>query len=163
LLEKGYYDKIFFMNVIPIPLLTAVLVNFVCQIFKFIYYSIKDGKISFHYMVTPGGMPSAHSAFVTSVTTTVAIRNGIGSDIFAVCAVFALIVIYDSVRLRGVVQKQSILLNQLNQQVNPDTKEKLSEMVGHNAQEIVAGIVLGGLLAVPISLYFLPWVLKLFV
>jgi hypothetical protein len=40
-------------------------------------------------------------------------RNGFASDLFAVAAVFGVIVMYDAFRLRGEVQKHAVRLNRI--------------------------------------------------
>lgn len=142
------------MSAIPLPatsLLVALGVQVLCQLFKFVAYSIKDRRVSPGYFVTAGGMPSAHSAFVTALTTAVALRSGIDSDIFAVSFVFAAIVAYDAFRLRGHVQEHARRINRLQAQVlssesadgSTNGGEPVSEMVGHSLSEIAVGIVFG--------------------
>ncbi|MFW5994793.1 MAG: divergent PAP2 family protein, partial [Spirochaetia bacterium] len=112
------------MDSIPLPaasLLVALGVQVLCQLFKFVVYSIRDHRVSPHYLVTAGGMPSAHAAFVTALTTAVGLRSGIDSDIFAVAFVFAAIVAYDAYRLRGHVQDHARWINRLQAEVNAGT------------------------------------------
>jgi len=119
-------------------LLTAAAVQIVCQLFKLFYYSRKDKRFSLKYLVSPGGMPSAHTAFVCSLTTALGIKQGFTSDIFALSAVFSLIIIYDAYRLRGIVQKHSILINTL-----VSKEKRVTEMVGHSIPEIFIGFCFG--------------------
>lgn len=130
------------MGWIPQVLITAVAVQVSCQLFKFVLYSIRDGGLRPHYLVTAGGIPSAHSAFVTAVTVAVAIRHGVTSDLFAVSFVFSAIVIYDAFRLRGHVQRHAELLN--SHVLAPAGAEEVSEMVGHSLLEIGIGVIWGG-------------------
>lgn len=142
------------MNWIPVSLLIAAAVQFSCQIFKFFFYSFKAGRLDVKFLVTPGGIPSAHSAFASAITTSVAVRSGMGSELFAVSFVFAAIVIFDALRLRGEVQAHAALLNRLKNQVFPsESTEPLSEMVGHTALEILVGILLGVGVALPLALW----------
>jgi len=144
------------MNLIPWALLIAVAVQFSCQIFKFFYYSFKEKRLDLKFLVTPGGIPSAHSAFAASITTAVAVRTGLGSDLFAVSFVFAVIVMFDALKLRGEVQSHAVLLNRLKEKMLPgDSSEPLSEMVGHSALEILIGVVIGVGVSLPLA-YFLP-------
>jgi len=87
------------MDQFPITLAIAVLVQVSCQLFKFVYYSIRGGRISLHYLATAGGIPSAHTAFVTALAVSIGIRAGFSSDLFAVAAVFSAIIVYDAFRL----------------------------------------------------------------
>lgn len=141
------------MSLLPAALVIAVLVQVSCQIFKVVYYSVKDRKLELGYVTATGGIPSSHSAFVTALSVAVGIRNGFTSDIFAVSAVFSIIVMYDAVRLRGVVQQQSRLLNRLTSRYHPDEHEELREMVGHTPVEIAAGVLVGGIVSGALALW----------
>lgn len=145
---------------LPVSLIAAVATQLLCQLFKVVFYSIKDRRLSFHYFVTSGGMPSSHSAFVTSLAVAVALHDGIASEAFAVAAVFGFIVMHDAYRLRGTVEKQSRLLNALTASTKVAVgtartagnggreaeDERLPEMLGHTLPEIGAGIATGALL-----------------
>ena len=130
------------MSWFPGVLVTAVIVQLSCQSFKFVFYSARDRSVEFKYLVTAGGIPSAHSAFVTALTVAIAIRNGVGSDLFAVSFVFSAIVIYDAYRLRGHVQQHAQVTNA--KIIRPAGGAELSEMVGHSLLEIVTGMLYGG-------------------
>ena len=132
------------MKNLPLVLITAASAQVLCQIFKFFLYSIQKKRLSFNYLTSPGGFPSAHSAFVTALSVAVGLNNGFQSDIFAVCCVFAAIVIYDAYRLRGAVEKHAKLFNHLTIQHFPEEHKNLSEMVGHSIPEIISGILAGG-------------------
>ena len=131
------------MLMVSLSLLTALIVQVLCQLFKLVLYSARDRKFSLKYLSTAGGIPSAHSAFVTSLSVAVGMRSGFGSDVFAVSAVFAAIVIYDAYRLRGAVQNHAKLLNKLTRKYFPEEGGPLNEMIGHTIAEITVGIVLG--------------------
>jgi len=133
------------MDWIPASLLTAVGVQLACQAFKVVYYSVRDGRFTPSYFVSAGGVPSAHAAFVTAVTTSVGIRSGVASEVFAVSFVFAAIVVYDAFRLRGHVQRHAEVINRLLGRTGET--ERVSEMVGHSLPEIVSGILFGGVVA----------------
>ena len=85
----------------------------------------------------PGGMPSSHSAFVTSLLIVLARRTGIESTEFAIAFVFACVVWYDAISLRRSVGQQAELLNRLQQW------KHLRVRVGHSAKEVLAGIAFG--------------------
>lgn len=135
------------MKNLPFVLITAVAVQVLCQLFKVLYYSIRDGKPSWGYFVSAGGIPSAHSAFVTALSVSIGLRSGFGSDLFAVAFVFSAIVVYDAYRLRGAVEKHAKLLNRLAARFHSDERERLSEMIGHTLPEIVSGVLVGGIFA----------------
>jgi uncharacterized protein len=130
---------------IPVALLTALVAQVVGQTAKFVLYSVRDGRISPHYLVSAGGVPSAHTAFVTALTAYIGLTSGVVSDLFAVAAVFSAIVIYDAFRLRGHVQRHAELLNR--HVLLPNGEPPVSEMVGHSLPEIAAGLAVGGAMA----------------
>ncbi len=138
------------MEWFPQILVTAVAVQISCQLFKFVLYSVRDRRVSPHYLVTAGGIPSAHSAFVTALSTAIAIRHGVTSDVFAISFVFSAIVIYDAFRLRGHVQRHAEALNRFV--LEPHGEQRMSEMVGHTPVEIAVGVVFGALVSALITL-----------
>lgn len=131
----------------PVSLAVAAAVQLACQLFKVVFYSVRDRRVGLRYFFSAGGMPSAHSAFVTALTVSVGMASGVGSELFAACCVFSLIVIYDSFRLRGAVEKQARALNALLARHPEVPAGKLTEMVGHSPAEIAVGIAAGGGLA----------------
>lgn len=139
------------MKNVPAALLTALLVQVLCQVFKVVLYSVREARFAPEYFVSAGGFPSAHSAFVTALSAAVGLRGGFGSDLFAVSFVFSVIVIYDAYRLRGAVEKHAKLLNRLAADLRPGVYPRLSEMVGHTLPEIAAGVAAGGILGVVVT------------
>ena len=142
-------------DVIPKSLIIALAVQFCSQGIKFISHSVRLGRPSWKHLVTFGGMPSAHSAFVTAVAVAVGVSAGFTSDLFALAAVFGGIVIFDAYKLRGNVQKQAKVLNRIQSRILPEAERTLvNEMVGHDLPEIGAGIALALLVAVPLALWW---------
>ena len=133
-----------------LPLIVAILSQVSAQLFKVILYSVTERRFAVDRFTNAGGIPSAHTAFVTAVAATIGLQRGVASDIFAVATVFAAIVIYDSFRLRGHVQRHAEVLNRLlaprraaaGSEGSRDDAS-LSEHVGHSFPEVVAGVVWG--------------------
>ncbi len=144
------------MKYVPAALLTAVAVQVLCQVFKTVFYSIRDKKLNLYYLTTTGGIPSAHSAFVTALTVSVGIRSGFLTDLFAVSAVFSIIVIYDAMRVRNAVEAHAKLLNRLVKNHFPEEKPELREMIGHSVLEIILGVVIGAALSIAVTLLIFP-------
>jgi len=144
------------MKYVPVALVTAVAVQVLCQVFKTVFYSIRDKKLSLYYLTTTGGIPSAHSAFVTALTVSVGIRSGFLTDLFAVSAVFSIIVIYDAMRVRNAVEAHAKLLNRLVKNHFPEEKPELREMIGHTVLEIVLGVVIGAALSAAVTMLIFP-------
>jgi acid phosphatase family membrane protein YuiD len=129
---------------LSISLLTALAVQIACQLFKVVLYSIREKRIALSWFMSAGGMPSAHSAFVTALSVSVGLWSGFRSDVFAVAAVFSIIIIYDSWRLRGAVAHHARVLAKLVER-HPDVEEgTLNLRLGHSLPEIMAGIAAGG-------------------
>jgi acid phosphatase family membrane protein YuiD len=88
-------------------------------------------------MFQSGGMPSSHSAFVTSLLIIVANRTGTQSVAFAISFVFAAIVWYDAMSVRREVGLQAEVLNKLQR------KKHFQERVGHSFMQVIVGILFG--------------------
>ncbi len=132
------------MFLIPLCALIAA------QTVKFIRFSLRHG-IHWDYLFTPGHMPSAHSAFVASLVTTVGYYNGIDSGAFAVAVGFATIVIYDAMRIRMHIGAQGKFLNELVREldsIDPSKFPHLKERVGHYGREVLAGVLFGMFISV---------------
>ena len=101
-------------------------------------------------------MPSSHAAFVTCLATQIGIIHGINSDLFAITAVFSLITIYDAGGVRRSVGEQAKILNRIITEVNPaeldrekdNIKREFKELIGHTPFEILAGMMLGFIIAI---------------
>jgi hypothetical protein len=132
---------------LPLALFTAVAVQLACQAFKVAFYSLREKRLALSWFVSAGGMPSAHSAFVTALTVSVGLWDGFGSGIFAVACVFSVIAMYDALRLRGAVEHHARILAMLAEK-HPDVPAgSINTRLGHTLPEIVAGILTGGGLA----------------
>jgi hypothetical protein len=124
-------------------LLVSVGVQVLCQVFKVVFYSLRNRKLALSWLVSAGGMPSAHSAFVSSLAVSVGLWAGFSTDLFAVACVFSIIIIYDSLRLRGAVQHHARILTQLVSRHPEVDAGRINVSLGHSAPEILAGIVAG--------------------
>ncbi|CAH2212891.1 divergent PAP2 family protein [Tepidibacter aestuarii] len=125
---------------------------FVAQILKVILTFIFDKKIDVSRFVGSGGMPSSHSSFVTSLATATGIQRGYESLEFAMALVFALIVMYDASGVRRAVGKQAKILNKMIEDIQEHRKDifnekRLKELVGHTPVEVLAGALLGIVIA----------------
>lgn len=101
-----------------------------------------------------GGMPSSHSALVSSISTTIGFKNGISSDLFIFSCCFALVVIRDAVGVRRSSGDQARTLNELGDTVaaHSDYRFKpVKEIQGHSPMEVLAGILLGFFIGVAFS------------
>ena len=125
------------------------------QVCKTIINFILVGKWDLERMFGAGGMPSAHSALVCSLTIATARKFGLNSPYFAIVFVLAAIVMYDAMGVRRAAGEQAKILNQLldnwledDQDFTPITNGKrLKELLGHTPFEVLSGALLGILMA----------------
>lgn len=87
-------------------------------------------------------MPSAHSAFVTSITTAIGIKHGVTSDLFAMGIIFSTIVIYDAINVRFEAGLHAKALNELT-----GKEYDFNESIGHLPREAFVGSIIGILVA----------------
>ena len=78
--------------ILYVPLLSWLA----AQICKTIIDLILSGKLDLERMFGAGGMPSAHSALVCSMTIATARKFGVSSPFFAFAFILAAIVMYDA-------------------------------------------------------------------
>ncbi|MCB9802775.1 divergent PAP2 family protein [Candidatus Nomurabacteria bacterium] len=93
-----------------------------------------------------GGMPSSHSAMVTSLVTVLAYHQGFDSAAFAIALVFALITVRDASGFRLAIGKQGEIINKLIKELPDDQEYKfpvLGEKFGHKTTEVIVGIIFG--------------------
>ena len=126
-------------------LLTSLSSWFFAQISKVFINAWIQKKIVWERLVGDGGMPSGHSATVSSLAAFAALSFGAGSFQFAVCAILAVIVCHDAMGVRQETGKQAMMLNEIIAILeSKDLPEvKLKELVGHTPLQVLAGILLG--------------------
>ena len=120
--------------------LTPFLAWLVAGVLKFIINSLKAGQLAFG-LIGYGGLPSNHSAIVSSVAALVAFKEGVGHPAFGVALALAFVVMLDANSLRRQVGKHAEAINRLN--VNTPDSLPLRERMGHTRWEIGAGIAVG--------------------
>ena len=130
-------------------LITAVFAWFVAQVMKTIIYAILNKKLRLERMVGDGGMPSGHSATVSSLATITLLMYGPGSFEFGVSTLLAIIVCHDAMGVRRESGKHAVVLNEMiriyEKLFNEEelTDVELKEFVGHTPLQVVAGIAVG--------------------
>ena len=130
-------------------LLVALSSWFWAQLIKTILHAIVTKRVDSTRLVGDGGMPSGHSATVSSLATAAALVYGLGSFEFAIALVFAIVVCKDAMGVRLETGKQAAIINDIVEAFNVLTSEeklpdaKLKEFVGHTPLQVIAGILLG--------------------
>jgi acid phosphatase family membrane protein YuiD len=120
------------------------------QLLKVILHTATNKRFDVSRLVDTGGMPSSHTAFVTSLSTAVGWTEGLQSPLFAITLCFSLIVIYDATNLRRNAGHQAQMVNELVVQLlhgkylhEKFPFRKLRELLGHTPAEVFVGAVLG--------------------
>jgi len=132
---------------------TPVLAWLVAGIAKFIINSIKAKQLAFG-LIGYGGLPSNHSAIVSSMVMLIALKDGLGHPAFGVAITLAFIVMLDANSLRQEVGKHATAINQLASDGPHHTT--LRERMGHTRLEIAAGILVGVGVATAVYLFVQP-------
>lgn len=141
-------------------LVSAIAGWTVAQILKTLIDFALNRSFNMERLVGSGGMPSSHSATVCGLTTAAAIKYGVGSFEFAICFVLSMVVMYDATGVRRETGKQAKLLNSILMEnplkLNAEVlQEKLKEYVGHTPLQVLAGAILGVILAMTLSHYYI--------
>ena len=143
-------------------LMVALLACVSAQGLKLVIDLIATRKLNITYLLSPGGMPSAHSALVGALATSVGTIEGWSSAEFAIACLFAIIVMYDAAGVRQAAGKQAKILNQivdeLFQEKHHLNEERLKELLGHTPFQVLVGLSLGISIAMVFSKYV--WVIS---
>ncbi|MDR0561414.1 MAG: divergent PAP2 family protein [Spirochaetaceae bacterium] len=145
---RGVALKSFFEN--PI-FLSTVSSWFFAQVIKAMILLLSGRKRSIRSLLETlfwrtGGMPSSHAAMVTAMTTSVAFKEGIGSNLFIVSFWVALIVMRDAMGVRRSSGIQAKVLNLLGRNIADRLGVEyhpVKEVNGHTPLEVVVGGLLG--------------------
>lgn len=150
------------------PLISVGVISWLsAQIIKTIIHTIKYKTFNPERITGAGGMPSSHSSLVISVVIYALRLKGVGSSEFAFAILVAGIVIYDAMSVRYNAGLHAKELNKLRRIVDdlddeisqlsgsgedPDiddlvNQKDLKEFLGHTPIEVLAGSMLGILIA----------------
>ena len=128
-------------------LISAVAAWLVAQVLKMVIGSIENKHFEWHLLFTDGGMPSCHSATVSALATSAAICHGMGSGMFAVTAILAIVVMHDASGIRLQSGKHAELINEIVEILKtehfPNDVKKLKEVLGHTHLQVTFGLLLG--------------------
>ncbi len=118
----------------------------VAQSIKMACSFIETRRLDFSYMVSTGGMPSAHSAMASALATSLGLCEGFNSAIFALGIAFAIVVMFDAQSVRKAAGEQARLLNQIVDELLHEhhlSENKLKELLGHTRLEVFMGMLTG--------------------
>jgi hypothetical protein len=118
----------------------------VAQTIKMTTGFIKTGKIDFHYLLSTGGMPSAHSALVCGLCTSIGMTEGFSSPVAMLAACFAAITMFDAAVVRRAAGHQAKIMNLMIEELfrrHRLSQTRLKELIGHTRKEVFAGMLVG--------------------
>lgn len=131
--------------------LASLISGLFAQLLKVIVGLRESRRLRLERLFDTGGMPSSHTALVTTLTIGVARYSGIGSAAFSITLIFSMYIVFEAAGLRQEVGKQARVLNELiddllaSHHINPS---RLKELVGHTWWEVTVGFAVGVLVAV---------------
>lgn len=114
-------------------------------------YALSNGRFLLNRFFGSGGMPSSHSATVVSLAAATGLSQGFNSAYFSICVVLALVVMYDASGIRRAAGQHAKFINMIMDVIAEQDAEKkqtkLKEILGHTPLEVLAGAVLGAIIA----------------
>lgn len=131
-----------------IPLMCSLAALIIAQGLKVVIILIIDKKFELYRLSSTGGMPSSHSASVAALAMSMAMIHGVGSPLFAISAVFGIVVIYDSIGIRRAAGKHAEILNDLVTELSHlwdegEHPKALKTLLGHTYPQTIVGTLLG--------------------
>ena len=129
-------------------IITVFIAWLIAQVLKTIIHAIVYKKIDLKRLMGDGGMPSCHSAVVSSCSLMIGLVEGFESSLFALSLVTAIIVMHDASGVRLETGKQAMVIKDISQILEELSNihiddEKLKEFVGHTHLQVFMGALLG--------------------
>jgi len=128
----------YYEHILLIPAIAFVLSVFI----KWIFSIIKTWKLNMTMALWSWWMPSAHTAVTVSLTTALALKYWVTSDLFALAISFTVIIIYDAINVRYEAWLHAWALNK------HIWERKFRESLGHLPSEAFAWSIVWILVAV---------------
>lgn len=130
------------------PGLAALSSGLAAQVAKVLLEMLLHRRWRPELLFSNGGMPSSHTATVTTLALAVGRIDGYESSIFSLVLVFSLFVVFEATGLRQEIGKQAQLLNELMDSALHGERvdgRRLRELVGHTWVEVAGGLVFGAI------------------
>lgn len=119
----------------------------IAQLIKMLLGFARTRQFDFRYFLSTGGMPSAHSALVSALFTSIGMTNGFDAPISILSFFFAAITMFDAAIVRRAAGHQAKVMNQMIQELFKERRlsqiHHLKELLGHSRKEVFAGMLLG--------------------
>ena len=108
-------------------------------------------RLDMHYLVSTGGMPSAHSAMVCALATSIGLTEGFDKAVTMATFAFAAVTMFDAAVVRRATGQQARILNQMLDEMvlkHRISEKRLKELLGHTRLEVFVGMLLGVVCAI---------------
>ncbi len=126
----------------------------VAQTIKVTLGAIRQKRFDFRWFIGTGGMPSSHAAGATALAISSGLELGFSSPTFALAFVFAMVTMFDAQGVRRCAGKQAEILNKVIDDIywqGRIQEQKLKELVGHTPIQVIAGSILGAIIALVLA------------
>jgi acid phosphatase family membrane protein YuiD len=130
--------------------IASLISGLLAQFLKVLLGYRQTRRFRIERLLDTGGMPSSHTALVTTLTIGVAYYAGIGSSMFSITLIFSMYIIFEAAGLRQEVGKQARVLNELIDDFHEThhlNTARLKELVGHTWGEVSVGFLVGLMVA----------------
>lgn len=140
----------FFTNPVGVSTMLGWILG---QLIKVPVEYLRHKRWNWTLLLSAGGMPSSHSALMTSVSTSIGLNSGWGSPIFALALAVTAIIVYDATGVRRQAGFHAERINQIVRELfqlkklEEEEVSYLREIIGHTPGEAVAGVFFGVLIA----------------
>jgi len=102
-------EQVLYREIYLIPILSG----FIIQIIKVVLYSALQRRFLFEKFTQTDGMPNLHAGVFSSLAACIGIKYGFSSILFSVVTTYSVIIIHDTLRLKGEKGRQADLLNKI--------------------------------------------------
>ena len=126
--------------------IAAISSGFAAQALKVMIHLFKTRRLQLIKLLDTGGMPSSHTALVTTLTIGIGLQSGIDSSLFSVTLIFSMYIVFEAAGLRQEVGNQARVLNELIDDLlvtHHLNTSRLKELVGHTWGEVWCGFLVG--------------------
>jgi acid phosphatase family membrane protein YuiD len=117
------------------------------QTIKLVRAAIRTKTVDFEYLLSTGGMPSAHSAMVTGLAVSIGLTEGFGTPIAMLGLGFAAVTMFDAATVRRAAGIQARILNRIMHELvktrHLPKAVHLRELLGHTRTEVFWGMLTG--------------------
>lgn len=136
---------------------SAALAWVLAQLTKMLCGLFRTRRLDFHYIVSTGGMPSAHSSLVCGLSSATGLLLGFESPVFLITLLVAFITMFDAATVRRASGIQASLLNDIVAELFKEhhfSQRKLKELLGHTRLEVFMGAMVGILTSLQVVSWF---------